>query len=78
MLSRIPYHTPDLTMTRLLATLLLAGLLLGPLGCATDNKPGEPAKILRVGNQPGDQCAWDIQNVSLGPGFVAAVVVERR
>jgi 4'-phosphopantetheinyl transferase len=53
------------------------------LSCPLDSfdvslAPGEPAKILRVGDQRGDECAWDMQNVSPGPGFVAAVVVERR
>jgi 4'-phosphopantetheinyl transferase len=38
--------------------------------------PGEPAKILRVENTPGDQCGWRMEGFSPAPGFVAAVVSE--
>jgi 4'-phosphopantetheinyl transferase len=38
--------------------------------------PGEPAKILRVENTPGDQCGWRMESFSPAPGFVAAVVSE--
>jgi 4'-phosphopantetheinyl transferase len=38
--------------------------------------PGEPAKILRVENTPGDDCGWRMESFSPAPGFVAAVVTE--
>lgn len=38
--------------------------------------PGEPARILRVENTPGNECAWFMDNFSPAPGFVAAVVIE--
>jgi 4'-phosphopantetheinyl transferase len=40
--------------------------------------PGEPARILRVDNTPGDECAWCMDDFSPAPGFVAAVVIENR
>jgi len=39
--------------------------------------PGEPARILRVAEVPGDRCGWGLQGFSPVPGFVAAVVAER-
>ena len=39
--------------------------------------PGEPARILRVEDVPGDQCPWRLEAFSPVPGFVAAVVTER-
>ena len=48
-----------------------------PLGCFDVSlTPGEPARILRVGNTPGDQCGWRMRSFSPAPGFVAAVVIE--
>ena len=48
-----------------------------PLGCFDVSlTPGEPARILRVGNTPGDQCGWRMRSFSPAPGFVAAVVTE--
>jgi 4'-phosphopantetheinyl transferase len=38
--------------------------------------PGEPARILRVGNTPGACCGWHMESLSPAPGLVAAVVVE--
>jgi 4'-phosphopantetheinyl transferase len=38
--------------------------------------PGESARILRVGDVPGDQCGWHLESFSPAPGFVAAVVFE--
>jgi 4'-phosphopantetheinyl transferase len=40
--------------------------------------PGEPARILRVENTPGDYCGWRMESFSPAPGLVAAVVVESR
>jgi 4'-phosphopantetheinyl transferase len=39
--------------------------------------PGEPARILRVGNTPGERCGWRVDGFSPSPGFVAAVVTEQ-
>jgi 4'-phosphopantetheinyl transferase len=39
--------------------------------------PDEPARILRVGNTPGDQCPWRLHSFSPAPGVVGAVVTER-
>ena len=39
--------------------------------------PGEPARILRVEDVPGDRCRWRLEGFSPVPGFVAAVVTER-
>lgn len=36
--------------------------------------PDQPARILRVGNTPGDQCGWGMESFSPMPGFVAAIV----
>jgi hypothetical protein len=38
--------------------------------------PGEPARILRVGEIPGDVCGWALRELSLGPGLVGAVVAQ--
>jgi 4'-phosphopantetheinyl transferase len=38
--------------------------------------PGRPARILRVGGTPGDQCGWRIKSLSPAAGFVAAVVTS--
>jgi len=40
--------------------------------------PDEPARILRVENKSGDECAWRLEAFSPAPGFVAAVVIENR
>jgi len=40
--------------------------------------PDEPARILRVENTPGYECAWCMEAFSPAPGFVAAVVIENR
>jgi len=40
--------------------------------------PGEPAKIVRLENTPGDQCGWRMEGFSPAPGFVAAFVTENR
>jgi 4'-phosphopantetheinyl transferase len=38
--------------------------------------PGEPARMLRVGNMSGDSCGWEIYGFTPLSGFVAAVVIE--
>ena len=38
--------------------------------------PGDPAKILRVDETPGDECGWRMESFSPASGFVAAVVSE--
>jgi hypothetical protein len=38
--------------------------------------PGEPARILRVGEIPGDVCGWALRELSLGPGLIGAVVAQ--
>lgn len=38
--------------------------------------PGEPAKILRVEDMPGDECGWCLDSFSPAPGLVAALVVQ--
>jgi 4'-phosphopantetheinyl transferase len=38
--------------------------------------PGDPARILRVDETPGDECGWRMESFSPAPGFVAAVVTE--
>ena len=40
--------------------------------------PGEPAKILRVGDAPGHDCGWRMESFSPAAGFVGAVVTEAR
>jgi 4'-phosphopantetheinyl transferase len=39
--------------------------------------PGEPAKILRVGNTPGDDSCWSLDSFSPAPGYVAAIASQR-
>lgn len=39
--------------------------------------PGEPARILRAGDTPGDDCRWALSAFVSEPGFVGAVVVEK-
>ncbi len=39
--------------------------------------PGEPARILRVGETPGHEAGWCLQSLVPEPGMVAAVVVEK-
>ena len=41
-------------------------------------RPGEPARILRVGEASGDACGWRMISFSPAPGFVGAVVAERK
>jgi 4'-phosphopantetheinyl transferase len=38
--------------------------------------PGEPAKILRVEDTPGERCGWTLHSFTPGPGFVGAVAVR--
>ena len=38
--------------------------------------PGEPAKILRVEDMPGDQCGWALHDFFPGPGLIGAIVVQ--
>jgi 4'-phosphopantetheinyl transferase len=50
-----------------------------PLGCFDVSlAPGEPARILRVWNTPGELCGWRMGSFSPLPGFVAAIVTEDR
>ena len=50
-----------------------------PLDCFDVSlAPGEPARILRVKNTPGCDSGWCLNSFSFSPGFVAAVVAERR
>jgi hypothetical protein len=37
--------------------------------------PGEPARILRVGDVPGEESGWTMHAISPAPDFVGAVVV---
>jgi 4'-phosphopantetheinyl transferase len=39
--------------------------------------PGEPARILRVGDTPDYDGAWCLESLAPGPGMVAAVVVQK-
>jgi 4'-phosphopantetheinyl transferase len=39
--------------------------------------PGEPAKILRVENTPGDHCGWTLHSFVPGPGLIGALVVQK-
>jgi 4'-phosphopantetheinyl transferase len=39
--------------------------------------PGEPARILRVGETPGHDAGWCLESLLPEPGMVAAVVVEK-
>jgi 4'-phosphopantetheinyl transferase len=38
--------------------------------------PGQPARILRVGTVPGKRSGWILHDLTLAPGFAAAVVVR--
>ena len=50
-----------------------------PLDCFDVSlTPGEPARILRVKSTPGCDSGWCLDSFSPSPGFVAAVVAERR
>ena len=50
-----------------------------PLDCFDVSlAPGEPAGILRVKNTPGCDSGWCLNSFTPSPGFVAAVVAERR
>lgn len=40
--------------------------------------PGEPARILRVEDTPGDRCGWEMESFEPAPGFVGAVVAQAR
>jgi 4'-phosphopantetheinyl transferase len=40
--------------------------------------PGEAARLLRVGDAAGDACGWRMTSFVPAPGFVGAVVTERR
>ncbi|HUF82050.1 MAG TPA: 4'-phosphopantetheinyl transferase superfamily protein [Burkholderiales bacterium] len=40
--------------------------------------PGATARILRVGSTPGEEARWRLESFLPAPGFVAAVVSERR
>jgi 4'-phosphopantetheinyl transferase len=40
--------------------------------------PGEPARILRVGDASGERCGWRMMSFSPAPGFVGAVVTESK
>ena len=39
--------------------------------------PGEPARILRVGNTPGDRCGWTLHSFLPEPGLIGAIVVRK-
>ncbi len=39
--------------------------------------PGEPAKILRIENTPGDHCGWTLYGFVPGPGLIGAIVVQK-
>jgi 4'-phosphopantetheinyl transferase len=48
-----------------------------PLDCFDVSlAPGQPAKILRVGDRFGADCGWTMEAFSPAPGFVAAVATE--
>jgi 4'-phosphopantetheinyl transferase len=40
--------------------------------------PDEPVRILRIEGTPGDNFGWDLSSFSPAPGFVGAVVTEKR
>jgi 4'-phosphopantetheinyl transferase len=51
------------------------------LACPPDSfdvslAPGEPARILRIGNEPGRRCRWQIAGFAPLAGYVAAAVME--
>ena len=39
--------------------------------------PGEPARILRVEDMPGEQCGWLLKSFTPGPGVAGAIVVRQ-
>ena len=39
--------------------------------------PGEPAKLLRVENTPGDESGWSLDSLFPAPGYVAAVASQQ-
>ncbi len=39
--------------------------------------PGDPARILRVENTRGSDCAWSLHSFLPGPGLAGAIVVEK-
>lgn len=39
--------------------------------------PGEPARILRVEDTPGEQCGWTLHSFTPGSGLAGAVVVRQ-
>ena len=39
--------------------------------------PGEPARILRVEDTPGEQCDWTLHSFMPGPGLAGAIVVRQ-
>ena len=52
------------------------------LACPLDSfdvnlAPGEPARLLRVGEVEGDRCGWLMHSFIPGPGFVGALAVSR-
>lgn len=38
--------------------------------------PGEPARILRVGELPGEGCGWALEELSLDRGLIGALVAQ--
>jgi 4'-phosphopantetheinyl transferase len=52
------------------------GLSLPLRGFDVSLAPGDPARILRVGETPGDDCGWRMESFSPAPAFVGAVVTE--
>jgi 4'-phosphopantetheinyl transferase len=39
--------------------------------------PGEPARLLRVEDTPGDDCGWMVDEFSPAPGYVGAIARQR-
>jgi 4'-phosphopantetheinyl transferase len=39
--------------------------------------PGEPARLLRVGTTPGDDCDWSLDSFSPAAGYVGAIARQR-
>jgi 4'-phosphopantetheinyl transferase len=40
-------------------------------------EPGEPARLLRVGSAPGEDCGWTLEDFSPAADHVAALVVAQ-
>jgi 4'-phosphopantetheinyl transferase len=40
--------------------------------------PGQQAKLLRVGDMPGDPCAWTLEDFTFGNNYVGAVVAQKQ